>query len=142
MSVVGGEASLDWLDLRRPEFAVGFAKTGITTVTRSRSSSTLKTSPSQPLYGPPMTRTLSPDCTLIGITSKKTRLLPISAESHQHSPAIGLTRIRLRDRQVCTRLQTLRVPAAYRGIVPGPACYHHSLFSASWANKLAGDAGG
>src|SRR5947208_3029929 len=107
--------------------AVGVAKTGITTVTRSRSSSTLKTSPSQPLYGPPMTRTLSPDCTLIGITSKKTRLLPISAESHQHSPAIGPTRIRLRDRQVCTRLQTLRVPAPYRGIVSGPACYHHSL---------------
>src|SRR5437773_878737 len=78
--------------------AVGFAKTGITTVTRSRSSSTLKTSPSQPLYGPPMTRTLSPDCTLIGITSKKTRLLPISAESHQHSPAIGLT-IRLSGRR-------------------------------------------
>src|SRR3989449_11575730 len=90
--------------------AVGFAKTGITAVTRSRFSSTRKISPPQPLYGPPIARTLSPDCTLIGITSQKTRLLPISAESHQHSPAIGLTPVSAAARSAGGCMPKLRGP--------------------------------
>src|SRR5213595_4108277 len=93
MSVVGGEASLDWLDLRRPEFdGSGLREDGDHD---GYPFSVLLDS--QDFALPASVRatddsTLSPDCTLIGITSKKTRLLPISAESHQHSPAIGLTR--------------------------------------------------
>src|SRR5437773_7188819 len=93
MSVVGGEASLDWLDLRRPEFdGSGLREDGdhdgypfsvlLDSQDFALPASVRATDDSN----------LSPHRTIIRNTSKKTPPLAISAEAHQHSPASRLTR--------------------------------------------------